>query len=82
MKGVGVKYGVKAETIVFLDYLKDFTHPRQAGFAGLAKFRRRIPGAARKSKILRRHGAVLRTVTWPRPPAGPALHLSRSRYLA
>jgi hypothetical protein len=42
MKGVGAECGVKAETIVFLDYSMDFPHTRQGGFDGLAKFRRRI----------------------------------------
>ncbi|MDQ6868104.1 MAG: hypothetical protein M3178_06765 [Pseudomonadota bacterium] len=42
MKGVGTQSGVEAEAIVSLDYSKDFPHHGHGGFAGLAKFRRRI----------------------------------------
>ena len=44
MKGVGAESGVKAEAIVFLNYSKDFSQTRQAGFVHLTKSRRRISG--------------------------------------
>jgi hypothetical protein len=54
MKGVGAESGVKAEAIVFLNYSKDFSQTRQAGFVHLTKSRRLSPGGACGSKIPRR----------------------------
>jgi hypothetical protein len=42
MQGVGAESGVKAEAVVFSGYFDNFPHPWRNGFAGLAKFCRRI----------------------------------------
>jgi hypothetical protein len=42
MKGSAPTGAATAEAIVFLEYFKEFPHTRQAGFVGLAKFRRRF----------------------------------------
>ena len=60
MKEVGAKSPVSAEAIDFLDCSTDLSHTRHGDFVGLTNFRSRISGGARGSKILRRHGAVLR----------------------
>jgi hypothetical protein len=72
MKGVGAESGGKAEAIVFLDYSKDFPHTRQAGFVGLAKFRRRISWRCSREQNP--------SPAWPGPATkNPIFHASRGK---
>jgi hypothetical protein len=77
----GCRIGCERRSHCFLGVFRGVSHTRQAGFLGWRSSVVLSLGGAPRSKILRRHGAVLRqkpnfrathgwsTVTWPRAPA-------------